>query len=85
MLSERLIVAQNPWWTDRSGWEGQDGHLRTLSLQPVRLPTRVVDRIALGEAGTHVIRGPRQVGKSTELKLLAQRAMAEGVLPRNIV
>jgi len=85
MLRERLIVAQNPWWTDPGGWEARDGHLRALSRHPMRLPTQVVDHIALGEAGTHVIRGPRQVGKSTELKLLAQRAMAGGLPPRNIV
>ena len=85
MLSERLIVAQNPWWADSGGWEARDDHLRALSLQPVRLPAQVVDRIALDEAGTHVMRGPRQVGKSTELKLLVQRAIAEGLPPRNTV
>ena len=85
MISERLIVAQNPWWTDPGGWEARDGHLRALALQPVQLPTQVVAGIAVDEAGTHVIRGPRQVGKSTELKLLAQRAMAEGLRPRNII
>ncbi|MCX6373443.1 MAG: ATP-binding protein, partial [Actinobacteria bacterium] len=65
MISERLIVAQNPWWTDPDAWEARDGHLRALALQPVQLPTQVADGIAVDEAGTHVIRGPRQVGKST--------------------
>jgi predicted AAA+ superfamily ATPase len=85
MLSERLIVAQNPWWTDPDGWEARDGHLRALSRQPLRLPAQIVDRIALDAAGIHVIRGPRQVGKSTELKLLAQRAIAGGLSPRSVV
>jgi len=85
MLSERLIVAQNPWWTDPDGWEARDGHLLALSRRPVRLPTQMVDRITLDVAGIHMIRGPRQAGKSTELKLLAQRAMAGGLPPRSVV
>ena len=85
MLSDRLIVAQNPWWLEPAGWECRDAHLQALSLQPVRLPTEVVGHIALDEPGTHVIRGPRQVGKSTALKLLAQRSLVAGRPPRNIV
>jgi len=83
-LSDAAIAAANPWWT-KNDWEADDGHLRRLAAQPVRLPAQVAPTITIGEAGTHVLRGPRQVGKSTELKLLVRRALAEGLEARRVV
>lgn len=83
-LSDDQILAQNPWWSER-GWPAGDRQLELLARQPVRLPAEVVDAIDLSEAGIHVLRGPRQVGKSTDLKLLVARALAEGRDARSIV
>ncbi len=41
--------------------------------------------IDLGTPAIHVARGPRQVGKSTDLKLLVRRALDAGFDPRRIV
>ncbi len=78
------ITRSNPWWFSPD-WTGEDPHLRRLAAQPVRLPARVVRDLDLGSAGVHTLRGPRQVGKSTDLKLLVQRALGEGFAPREIV
>ena len=78
------MVRQNPWWTDE-GWEPRDPHLRRLARQPRQLPAPLVERLDLRTPGLHTIRGPRQVGKSTDLKLLARRALAEGWGPRGVV
>lgn len=51
----------------------------------MRLPTPQVDEIDLGAAAIHVLRGPRQVGKSTDLKLLVRRALERGAGPREVV
>jgi predicted AAA+ superfamily ATPase len=83
-LSEEQIYAQNPWWSER-GWPAADRQLALLAGRPVRLPAEVVGAIDLSNAGIHVLRGPRQVGKTTDLKLLVQRALAEGRDPRSIV
>lgn len=83
-LSEEQIVAQNPWWSER-GWPADDQQLLLLSGQPVRLPAEPVKAIDLTKAGIHVLRGPRQVGKTTDLKLLVQRALAEGRPARSIL
>ena len=64
----------NPWWTNR-GWEADDPHLRRLEGSRARLAAPQVDEIDLGGPAIHVLRGPRQVGKSTDLKLLARRAL----------
>lgn len=84
MLNDRQILRYNPWWTD-PGWEPKDAHLKRLAAQPARLPSPQVEAVGLARPAVHVIRGPRQVGKSTDLKLLATRALNEGFSPRQVV
>lgn len=84
MISDQQIIRYNPWWS-RSGWEADDPHLRRLDGQPARLPAPQVEEIELARPAVHILRGPRQVGKSTDLKLLAQRAQRGGLEPRQVV
>lgn len=84
MLSDEQIFRHNRWWRS-AGWEADDPHLRRLEESPLRLPTPQVDEIELGQPAVHVLRGPRQVGKSTDLKLLVRRALAAGIDPLGIV
>jgi uncharacterized protein len=78
-LSDDQILAQNPWWS-KQGWPADDRQLGLLAGQPMRLPADLVGTIDLQEAAIHVLRGPRQVGKTTDLKLLVARALAEGTM-----
>lgn len=84
MLTDRQIIRYSPWWSD-PGWEHTDPHLRRLSAQPARLPAPQVEAVDLARPAVHIMRGPRQVGKSTDLKLLAKRALAEGFGRRQVV
>ena len=84
MLDDRQIVRFNPWWVS-AGWEADDPHLRRLETQPARLPAPQVEEIDLERPAVHVLRGPRQVGKSTDLKLIARRALRGGAPPRRVV
>lgn len=83
-LRDAVIFRQNPWWRT-AGWETADTHLALLAERPVRLPARAVYEIDLEAAGLHTLRGPRQVGKSTDLKLLVQRALRAGRRPQQII
>jgi predicted AAA+ superfamily ATPase len=83
VLPERQILRQNPWWT-QPGWVAADPHLDRLRNHPVRLPADFAATLDLESPGIHVLRGPRQVGKSTELKLLVQRALETGRQPRRV-
>jgi predicted AAA+ superfamily ATPase len=83
-LSDEQILAQNPWWNDR-GWRVRDRQLELLAGAPVRLPAELVGTIELTTPGIHVLRGPRQVGKTTDLKLLVERALATGHDARSIL
>jgi predicted AAA+ superfamily ATPase len=83
-LSDDEILGQNRWWTD-PGWAARDPHLDRLERQPMRLSAKVVTTLDLDVPGIHILRGPRQVGKSTDLKLLVQRATGAGRDPRSII
>lgn len=83
-LSEEQILAQNPWWTTPA-WRTADPHLTLLRERRLRLPAGFVTALDLREPGIHTLRGPRQVGKSTDLKLLVERALDEGFEPRSII
>lgn len=83
-LTDLEIFNQNPWWT-MFAWREVDPHLTRLDHQPVRLPTSFVAELDLEAPGIHVLRGPRQVGKTTDLKLLVARALAAGHAARSIV
>jgi hypothetical protein len=83
-FSEEQIAEQNPWWGG-GAWESRDPHLVRLSRRPRRLPADLVEEIDLGKAAIHTLRGPRQVGKSTDLKLLARRALEQGFDPRRVL
>ncbi|MGO9447856.1 MAG: ATP-binding protein [Solirubrobacteraceae bacterium] len=83
-LSEEEILAQNRWWSDPA-WRASDPHLMLLEAQPLRLGADFVTGLDLRDPGIHILRGPRQVGKSTDLKLLVERALQEGFPPRSIV
>jgi uncharacterized protein len=83
-LSDQQILAQNPWWSN-SRWWAEDRQLVRLAERPMRLPALLVDEIDLTRAGIHILRGPRQVGKTTDLKLLVRRALAEERDARSIL
>jgi len=51
----------------------------------MRFPTELVAELDLDMPGIHVLRGPRQVGKSTDLKLLIDRALDEGHDARSVI
>lgn len=84
MLGDEQIYRLNRWWAS-AGWEADDPHLRRLEASQIRLPAPQVDEIDLAQPAVHVLRGPRQVGKSTDLKLLARRALAAGIEANRIV
>ncbi|HVA25544.1 MAG TPA: ATP-binding protein [Chloroflexota bacterium] len=85
MLDDRQIVGQNAWWREDSAWQQRDPHLRRLATQPAKFPSQLVRKADLKASAIHVIRGPRQVGKSTDLKLLVPKALEEGRPARQII
>lgn len=84
-LLERLI-ARSPWWIDQ-GWAHDDRSLKkvrsaSFSFRHLEAEFRRPENLRPGSVS--IVRGPRQVGKTTELKLLVNDLLSAGTNPRNI-
>lgn len=78
----RALTAGNAWWRDPL-WERDDRDLRAATESALAYEPAPLDGIA--PDGLYVLRGPRRVGKSLELKRTVSALIAQGVEPRRIV
>ncbi|MBI5036762.1 ATP-binding protein [Candidatus Micrarchaeota archaeon] len=69
-----LLVEQNPWWSDKLAIH-RDKHVVEFEQQKVRFEPPLLD---LTKGGVYVLRGPRQVGKTTLLKLMIKSLLEAG-------
>lgn len=65
----REIVRANPWWLDQEAFE-RDQHIRVFDESTVKWMPNVFSPEDLVTPSVYTLRGPRQVGKTTYLKLL---------------
>ncbi len=77
----RLLAERSPWRA-RAGWEADDPDLRAAGRLPLSYePEPLAD---IEAPGLYVLRGPRRVGKSLELKRAVMRLLAGGVDPKTV-
>ena len=81
--AQQSLIATNRWWRDPEGWVARDPDLRDADDAPFRYTAGVLSRLAPG--GLYVLRGPRRVGKTVEIKRAIGELIAGGVEPRRIV
>jgi predicted AAA+ superfamily ATPase len=60
---ERILIEQNPWWENAGAIDG-DKHLIEYQNAKVKFPLPELDL----SRGVYILRGPRQVGKTTLIK-----------------
>jgi uncharacterized protein len=78
----RALAAGNSWWRDLE-WERKDRDLRVLAATRLDYdPSPLSDVVP---DGLYVLRGPRRVGKSLEVKRAISRLIQGGVEPRSII
>lgn len=76
----RMLAEQSPWRTKPAGWEQDDADMRAALRLPLDYePEPLAD---IRPPGLYVLRGPRRVGKSLELKRAITRLLARGVDPK---
>ena len=78
-----LLARQNPWWLDPAAVAG-DHHIRQLADSPFAWRPAITGAMTMDQEAVFIVRGPRQVGKSTLLKTRIQALLSEGVRPRDI-
>lgn len=74
------IAAQNPWWTHGKMFYLYDPHLKPAS--PIFFTRREIE---LETGRIYILRGVRQVGKTTYLKALVRRLVEAEVAPKQIL
>jgi uncharacterized protein len=78
----RKLTETNLWWRD-GDWEERDRDLRRLSDSPFSYTPHPLADIA--PDGLYVLRGPRRVGKSVEVKRAIGELVRSGIAPRRIL
>ncbi len=71
-----LLWKLNPWWEGDS-WEEKDKHLKDYNLMKIKWIPRWLDEISLEPFSLNFVIGPRQVGKTTGLKLLIKHILSK--------
>ena len=82
-LIQQTLSDGNRWWRDPQGWALRDHELRAVREAPYDYTSGAVSNLTPG--GLYVLRGPRRVGKSVEVKQAIEALIAAGVDPRRIV
>ncbi len=73
----------NPWWHD-DRWHMRDPHLSRLEAAEYRWRPGWLDRLSLVPPSLNFVLGPRQVGKTTGLKMLIRELVEGGADPRSV-
>ena len=75
----------NPWWEDPENIK-IDRHIVLFEEKKYKYhPEKILNQIKIDQAGIYTLRGPRQIGKTSALKLLIRALLASDVDPKRIV
>jgi hypothetical protein len=77
IMDIETLRRQNPWW-DLPDWVEEDESLIALRETPVPWTPGLLDPFPLGEGRVYTLRGPRQVGKTTLVKVIVRRLIESG-------
>jgi len=77
------FAEQNPWWKTRQ-WAANDKHIQTFQSSVFQWRPRLKFFLDFSKDIVYTLRGPRQVGKTTFLKLLIADKLDEKLSPQNV-
>ena len=88
MVTEADLRMQNPWWADGS-WEAKDPKIAAWRGSSVKHDPRLRHQIEYDSEPSntmvYTMRGPRQVGKTTMIKMQIRDMLAAGTCPWNVL
>lgn len=67
-----MLEEQNPWW---KGKEWQDSTLKKYESMNVKIETKWINKISFEPFSLNFIFGPRQIGKTTGIKLMIKELL----------
>jgi len=77
------LLNQNPWWENPENIE-TDPRITRFEESKIKWTPRIIHFIELNNEVIYTLRGPRQVGKTTLIKLMMRELMRRGVNERRI-
>lgn len=79
------LVFQNPWWEDPNAVL-TDRNIENFEQAAFKFyPEKILSKISTEKPGIYTLRGPRQVGKTTLLKLFLRNLLNVGIEPVRIL
>jgi hypothetical protein len=78
------MIAQNPWWRNPSAVDS-DPKIMEFNQSKIKWIPRTKAFIKTDKNRIYTLRGPRQVGKTTLLKLIIRELLSSGANPRSIL
>lgn len=78
MIGYDILSSQNPWWKGKEKL-AEDEDYRKWNMKKYKWIPDFIDRINLDNYSLNFILGPRQVGKTTSLKLLVKKLLDLGI------
>lgn len=76
----KLLADHSTWWRDRTDWQQDDPDLKGVAGSPFLYEPSALSMLQPG--GLYVLRGPRRVGKSVEVKRAISATIETGADPR---
>ncbi|ABR30961.1 ATPase AAA [Thermosipho melanesiensis] len=78
------VYSQNPWWEDNESIYF-DMHIRKFEKSKFKYIPYFMKNLKNYKNGIYIIKGPRQIGKTTVLKLLIKDLIEKNINPSNIL
>lgn len=79
-MNTLLLANQNPWWVHEE-FMNEDTHLRKIRSRSYYFEFPIKQELELAPGAFHILRGPRQVGKTTLIKEWIERLILEKKAP----
>lgn len=77
------ISMSSPWWSNPF-WDKNDRNIVSALNSSITF-RHLPDHIPEAKPGLDIIRGPRQIGKTTELKMMIRDLLGKGAPPKSLV
>src|SRR3989344_7125805 len=78
------IAVQNPWWADKEAIN-EDAKIKEFLTATVKWRPRIIKYMPLDRDVIYSVRGPRQVGKTTLVKITIKNLLDKNTNPINIL
>ena len=73
-MEQSILLRKNPWWKGKEHFQ-EDQDYRKWKEKKIKWEPRLKDEIGLDAFALHFLFGPRQVGKTTTMKLIIEKLL----------